>query len=146
MSDDVGAAGAQETITRVWDAPIELIWELWTTAEGIASLFGPRGWTVQVLELDRSVGGIFRYSMRKDGADAPPRVVESRVTVHDPPHRFAYESPWGTESMTTSAEFVQGPDGVTMTLVISATMPNMLGGAMMGWRSSLERFGEQLAG
>ena len=146
----------REVIERVWKAPIDLIWELWTTPEGIAAWFGPRGWTVTVLELDLSVGGTFRYSMAPDKEETraameakgqpATRVMTSRVTVLEPPHRFAYESPWGTESMTTDVTFTEGPDGVAMTLVVSATKPEMLGGAMMGWRSSLGRFGEALTG
>ncbi len=54
----------RQVIERVWQAPIEQIWELWTTAEGIASWFGPKGFIVEVQEIDLRVGGTFAYSMR----------------------------------------------------------------------------------
>jgi uncharacterized protein YndB with AHSA1/START domain len=144
----------QQVIERVWQAPIELIWELWTSAEGIASWFGPRGFAVEVEEIDLRVGGTFRYTMRATKPEAiaamekrgqpASRVVVSTVTQVDPPHRFAYDSPWGPETMTTSVEFSEGPDGVKMVLVIAATKAGMTGGAAMGWKSSLDRFAEQL--
>ena len=38
----------RQVIERVWQAPIGLVWELWTTAEGLASWWGPGGFTVEV--------------------------------------------------------------------------------------------------
>lgn len=143
-----------EVIERVWSAPIDLVWRLWTTAEGIAAWFGPRGWQVEVEELEVTEGGVFRYAMWPTKAETVAameakgqpvrRVVESTVTVVDPPHRFTYRSPWGADSMTTAVEFTEVEGGTKMVLRVSATKPEMLGGAMMGWKSSLGRFEEAL--
>lgn len=145
----------EQVIERVWKAPIDLVWKLWTSAEGIASWFGPAGFTVTVDELDLRPGGTFRYTM---GATDPDKIasmekagrptswaVESTVTEVDPPRKFVYDSPMGPETMTTSAEFSEGPDGVKLVLTIGATKAGMTGGAAMGWESSLDRFAEQLA-
>jgi uncharacterized protein YndB with AHSA1/START domain len=145
----------RQVIERVWQAPIDQIWELWTTAEGIASWFGPKGFIVEVEEIELRAGGTFSYSMRatdpekvaameKQGRAASHSIV-STVTEVDPPNKFVYDSPMGPETMTTSVEFSEGPEGVKMVLVISATKAGMTGGAAMGWESSLERFAEQLA-
>ncbi len=145
----------RQVIERVWQAPIDLIWELWTTAEGIASWFGPRGFTVEVEEIDLRVGGTFRYTMRatepkavaameKRGQPAS-HVIVSTLTEVDPPNKLVYDSPMGPETMTTSVEFSEDPNGVKMVLAISATKAGMTEGAAMGWKSSLERFAEQLA-
>ncbi len=144
----------RQVIERVWQAPIDVIWELWTSAEGIASWFGPRGFAVEVEEIDLKAGGIFRYTMRatdpekiagmeKQGRPSSWAVV-STITEVDPPHKFVYDSPMGPETMTTSVEFSEGPAGVKMVLVITATKDGMTGGAAMGWKSSLERFAERL--
>ncbi|MEN8144918.1 MAG: SRPBCC domain-containing protein [Gemmatimonadota bacterium] len=149
----------RKVIERVWQAPIDLIWELWTTAEGIASWFGPRGFTVEVDEIDLRVGGAFSYTMRATDPDAAAAMekrgrptsfsVVSTFTEVDPPNKLAYDSPMlmppDTETMTTAVEFSEGPGGVKMVLAISATKPGMTEGAAMGWKSSLERFAEQLA-
>ena len=144
----------RQVIERVWQAPIDVIWELWTTAEGIASWFGPRGFTVEVEDIDLRVGGTFRYTMRATKPEAVAAMeqrgqpvahaVVSTITEVDPPNKLVYDSPFGGETMTTSVEFSEGPEGVKMVLVIAATKAGMTEGAAMGWKSSLERFAEQL--
>ena len=134
----------RHVIERIWQAPLDVVWELWTSPAGIASWFGPKGFVVEVDELDLRAGGTFQYTMRATGSDTE-RVVVSTVTEVDPPHKFVYDSPMGPETMTTSVEFTDSADGVKMVLVISATKAGMTDGAAMGWESSLERFGEQLA-
>ena len=54
----------RQVIERVWDAPIALVWELWTSPKGVESWFGPRGFQVEVSELDLRVGGAFTYTMK----------------------------------------------------------------------------------
>jgi len=109
----------REVIERVWQAPIDLIWELWTTAEGIASWFGPKGFIVEVEEIDLRAGGTFTYNMRatdpetvaameKRGQPASMESV-STITEVDPPNKFVYDSPMGPETMTTSVEFSESP-------------------------------------
>ncbi len=145
----------RQVIERVWQAPIDQVWELWTSAEGIASWFGPKGFIVEVKEIDLRAGGTFIYTMRatdpdtvaameKRGRPASNEIV-STITEIDPPNKFVYDSPMGPETMTTSVEFSEGPEGVKMVLAISATKAGMTEGAAMGWKSSLERFAEQLA-
>ena len=145
----------REVIERVWQAPIDLIWELWTTAEGIASWFGPKGFTVEVEEIELQTGGTFRYTMRATDPEAVAAMekrgqpasfsVISTITEVDPPHKLVYDSPMGPETMTTSVEFSEETGGVKMVLVITATKDGMTGGAAMGWKSSLERFADQLS-
>ena len=144
----------RQVIERIWQAPSDQIWELWTSAEGIASWFGPRGFIVEVEEINLRAGGTFRYSMRATDPEAAAAMekqgrptahaVVSTVTEVDPPNKFVYDSPMWPETMTTAVEFSEAPEGVKMVLVISATKAGMTGGAAMGWESSLDRFGEQL--
>ena len=145
----------QHVIERVWQAPIEEIWELWTTAEGIAAWFGPKGFVVEVTDLELKAGGTFMYTMSATDPERiaameqqgrpPSWAVVSTITEVDPPNKLVYDSPMGPETMTTAVEFTQAPEGVKMVLVISATKAGMTSGAAMGWESSLERFAEKLA-
>ena len=106
-------------------------------------------------EIDLRAGGTFTYTMRPSDPEAvaameergqpASRVVVSTLTEVDPPNKLVYDSPMGPETMTTSVEFSESPEGVKMVLVISATKAGMTEGAAMGWKSSLERFAEQLA-
>jgi uncharacterized protein YndB with AHSA1/START domain len=144
----------RQVIERVWNAPIELIWELWTDPAGRASWWGPRGFTVEIEEMDVRVGGAFRYTMR---ATSPEMVAamqaRGRPTAHsiactftqvDAPNRLEWASPFGPDTLTTSVEFTQLDEGVKMVLVLDATKPEMTGGAAMGWKGSLDRFAERL--
>ena len=44
-------------IERNFDAPIDLIWQMWTTPEHFAAWYGPPGATVVVEKMDVRVGG-----------------------------------------------------------------------------------------
>lgn len=54
---------------RVYDGPVEDIWELWTTKDGFAEWFTPPGCTVEVTALDLRVGGSFDHVMTMVGAE-----------------------------------------------------------------------------
>jgi uncharacterized protein YndB with AHSA1/START domain len=53
--------------SRVFDAPPDLVFEVWTRAEHFARWFGPHGVEVVGCELDARPGGIIRFGHRLDG-------------------------------------------------------------------------------
>lgn len=55
-------------IERTYDAPAQLIWELWTTAAGLEQ-WPPDGFATRVDELDLRPGGQLRYSMTATGPE-----------------------------------------------------------------------------
>jgi uncharacterized protein YndB with AHSA1/START domain len=55
---------------RVYDGPIEDLWALWTTRDGLAEWFAPEGCRVEVSALDVRAGGAFDHVMTAVGADA----------------------------------------------------------------------------
>ncbi len=58
------------TITRIFDAPRELVWKAWTDPEQIKQWFGPKTFTTPVCKVDLRVGGGFLLSMRSpEGRD-----------------------------------------------------------------------------
>ena len=50
------------TITRVFDAPRELVWKAWTEPERLARWWGKRGWStpLSTITMDVRPGGAFR--------------------------------------------------------------------------------------
>lgn len=44
-------------IERTLDAPIELVWQLWTDSDHFAKWYGPQGATIPVADMDVRVGG-----------------------------------------------------------------------------------------
>ena len=66
----VETAGRQITITRVFDAPLELVFKAWTDPDHVAKWFGPAGFDTprDAVEIDLRVGGRFNLLMvRRDG-------------------------------------------------------------------------------
>lgn len=56
MSDSTTAADAV-VIERTFNAPVDLIWQMWTQPEHFKQWYGPQGFTVPVAEMDVRVGG-----------------------------------------------------------------------------------------
>jgi uncharacterized protein YndB with AHSA1/START domain len=44
-------------VERIFDAPVNLIWQMWTDPEHFKNWYGPQGFTVPVADMDMRVGG-----------------------------------------------------------------------------------------
>ncbi len=76
-------------LSRVFDAPRELVWRAWTEKEHLARWFGPKGFVTTTHELDVRVGGRWRFEMRApDGTIFPNRVVFVELRA---PERLVYD-------------------------------------------------------
>lgn len=53
-------------LTRTFDAPRDLVYQVYTQAEHLAHWWAPKGFTVEVHHLDVRPGGIFHYCQRND--------------------------------------------------------------------------------
>lgn len=59
-------------ITRIYDAPVKMIWEAWTDPQQTAQWWGPRGFTITTHSKDLKPGGHWSYTMHgPDGVDYP---------------------------------------------------------------------------
>ena len=57
-------------ITRVFDAPREIVWKAWTDPKYVMMWWGPKGFTAPVCKMDFHVGGKFLCCMRSpDGQE-----------------------------------------------------------------------------
>jgi uncharacterized protein YndB with AHSA1/START domain len=70
-NDFTGELSRQEiVITRVFNAPRELVWQAWTAPRHFQQWWGPRDFTCPFCEMDFRVGGRYLYCMRSpDGKD-----------------------------------------------------------------------------
>ncbi len=67
-------------ITRVYDAPVEAVWDAWTDPAQTAKWWGPRGFTLTTHSKDLKVGGHWHYTMHgPDGTDWPNRTYYHEV-------------------------------------------------------------------
>ena len=59
-------------ITRIFDAPVQAVWNAWTDPEQVAQWWGPRGFTLTTHSKDLKSGGNWSYTMHgPDGVDYP---------------------------------------------------------------------------
>jgi uncharacterized protein YndB with AHSA1/START domain len=76
-------------ITRVYDAPVAVVWDAFTDPEQVAQWWGPRGFTLTTHAKELRPGGIWHYTMHgPDGVDYPNKtlyheVEECRKLVYD---------------------------------------------------------------
>jgi uncharacterized protein YndB with AHSA1/START domain len=78
------------TVTRIVDAPVDLVFEAWTQGEHLRRWYAPDGFTVASATSDPRTGGEFEIVMRSpDGDDVPMR---GTFAEFDPPRRLAMES------------------------------------------------------
>lgn len=59
-------------ITRIYDAPVALVWEAWTDPAQVAQWWGPRGFTITTHSREVRAGGSWVFTMHgPDGTDYP---------------------------------------------------------------------------
>jgi uncharacterized protein YndB with AHSA1/START domain len=139
------------TMTRVVDAPRDLVFRLWTEREHMAQWWGPRGFTNPVCELDVRVGGAIRIDMRAPDGTVYPMTGTFREII--PPQRLVFEAVAEDHDgnallrSLTTVTFAD-EDGKTRLTVhadavgLSPAAPQMLAGMEAGWTQSLERLAE----
>ncbi len=89
-------------ITRLFDAPRELLFEAWTNPLHIPHWYGPNGFTTTVHEMAVVPGGVWRLTMRgPDGRDFRSHIVFDEVEwpcrlvfrrVHEPGSEFSEQT------------------------------------------------------
>lgn len=70
MTDDQAAQDAV-VIERSFDAPLELIWQMWTQPEHFKAWYGPDGASIPVAKMDIRVGGTRLVCMEVQTPDGP---------------------------------------------------------------------------
>ena len=76
-------------VTRLFDAPRELVFEAWTNLKHIPHWWGPKGFATAVHEMDVRPGGVWRLTMRgPDGREYKNWIVFVEVAK---PERLVYK-------------------------------------------------------
>ena len=90
-------------LTRVFEAPRQMVFDAMTKPELLKRWFGPRGWLLTVCEVDLKVGGSWRFVLRGPGG--------SEMSMHgvyreiDSPERSVHTEtidPFAVESIVTT--------------------------------------------
>ena len=73
---------------RVFDAPRELVFKMWTDPNHLARWWGPNGFTTTTHAMDVKPGGVWRFVMHgPDGTDYQNKITYTEVAA---PSRLAY--------------------------------------------------------
>jgi uncharacterized protein YndB with AHSA1/START domain len=81
-------ADRQIVMTRIFDAPRDLVWHAWTDPDHVDHWWGPNGFLNETLEMEVRAGGMWRYVMHgPDGTDYDNRIVYREVVA---PERLVY--------------------------------------------------------
>ena len=103
-------------IERTFDAPIDLVWAMWTEAEHFANWYGPMGAKIPKVEMDVQVGGGRHIAMEMETPGGPMQmffVGEYREV--DPKTRLVYtESMADADGNPMTAEQMGMPAGAHM--------------------------------
>ncbi len=76
-------------ISRLLNAPVELVWEVWTNPEHIKNWWGPTGFTNTIQHMDVQPGGEWDLVMHgPDGTDYKNKSVFKEITLHE---KIVYE-------------------------------------------------------
>lgn len=102
MTNSENSTSEATRLERTYDTTAEAVWDLWTTADGIASWWAPDGFTNSVDEIDVRPGGELVYTMTAtapemvafmEGAGMPLSTVSrKRFLEVDGPRRLTYSS------------------------------------------------------
>ena len=153
MTVTAQASSAQQmtrevTLSRLLDAPRELVWAAWTDGKHMAQWWGPHHFTNPVCDIDARVGGGWLIHMKApDGTIYPMTGTFTEVVK---PERLRFkafaEALDGTKYLEsdTTVTFEQEGSRTRLTVKASArglhpAAPQMLGGMEAGWSQSLER-------
>jgi len=76
-------------ISRVYDAPVQAVWDAWTDPKQVAQWWGPRGFSITTHSKDLRPGGVWHYTMHgPDGVDYPNKTLYLEV---EPGRRLVYD-------------------------------------------------------
>lgn len=154
------------TIERVFDAPIEKVWDAWTNPDQIKKWWGPKDWTAPAAKIDFRVGGTYLYCMRgKMSPDAPEQdswsggvfkeiVPMQKIVATDyfadaegtkvDPKEYDMPGEWPEEMVVTVTFEDLGNGKTKLTLVHEGHPADLADMAEMGWNQSLDKFAAAL--
>ncbi len=150
------------TLTRVFDAPRELVWKAWTDQKLAEQWWGPRGVTNPICQIDARKGGQI-YIVKKAGKELGP------MAGKEWPMKATFDEVVPMEHLVFTASALDDKQGillenrqtvtfndengktritvhVTVTKVTGAAGQAAIAGMEMGYNQQMDKLGEFLKG
>jgi len=155
LAQHLGTQAREIVITRVFDAPREVVFKAWTDPQCLKRWWGPKNFTNPVCEVDVRPGGAMRIHMRApDGTIYPMTGVYREIAE---PERLVFAAsaldakgdPLFEQVTTVTFAEAGAKTKLTVELTFSKVKPEAaphLAGAEMGWNMSLDRLAEEVGG
>jgi uncharacterized protein YndB with AHSA1/START domain len=107
MADKKSSTADRElSITRILNAPRELVWEVWTNPEHIKHWWGPNGFTNTIHEMEVKPGGVWDFIMHgPDGVNYKNKIIYKEVVK---PERLVYDHVSGPKFEATITFVARG--------------------------------------
>jgi uncharacterized protein YndB with AHSA1/START domain len=160
-SDATKAVAQELVITRVFDAPREIVWKAFTDPEHLVRWWGPKNYTSPACKIDLRVGGKYLFCMRSpEGQEywstgvyreiVPPERIVCTDSFADqdgnvvPPSHYGFNDDFPRELVMTV--IFEEQDGKTKMTLRHAGMPagDMSEMAGAGWNESFDKLAESL--
>jgi uncharacterized protein YndB with AHSA1/START domain len=138
-------------IERTFDAPVALIWQMWTDPEYFKKWYGPKGFTVPVADMDMRVGGKRLVCMEMQTPDGSMKMwTTGEYTEIVPKERLVYtESPADENGNVVSPSAMGMPDGYPSTTGRTKMIMTHAGvpadsGAGGGWEQAFDKLADHI--
>ncbi len=151
-------------ITRIFEAPREIVWKYWTDSEYFKKWWGPRDFTCPFSKIDFREGGKYLHAMRsKEGQEywstgtykeiVPFKKIVATDSFADKDGNVVPSSHYGMENfpleleVTVTFEDFRGRTRMTLTHAGIENIDRKMREDMnQGWNQSFDKIAENLAG
>jgi len=148
-------------IERIFDAPIEFIWQMWTQPEHFKNWYGPKGFSVPVADMDLRVGGKRLVCMEMQTPDRTMKMWTTGEYVEIVLNqRLVYTESMADENGNVVSPAVMGmPDGYPTTTEVTVELEDLGGRTKMvmthagvpagssgnaGWEQAFDKLADRL--
>jgi uncharacterized protein YndB with AHSA1/START domain len=147
-------------IERIFDARVDLIWQMWTEPEHFKKWYGPKGFSVPVAELDLHLGGKRLVCMASPDGSMQMWTTGEFVEIL-PNERLVYtESPADENGNVVSPSAMGMPDGYPVRTQVTVQLEDLGGrtkmmmrhagvpaesGAGGGWEQAFDKLADHIA-
>lgn len=146
-------------VERIFEAPIDLIWQMWTDPDQFKNWYGPTGFTVPVADMDLRVGGKRLICMASPDGSMKMWTTGEYIEIA-PKERLVYTESQADENGNVVSPSSMGmPEGYPTTTEVTVLLEDLGGrtkmvmthagmpadsGAGGGWEQAFDKLADHL--